>query len=158
VEIEAAQNALLCCECGICEIYACPMELQPCRINAFLKGEIRRRGLPFTPGPAGAVSIDRPYRRIPSKRMAARAGVLAYYDIPAEEFRDVPSCARVAIPLRMHAGLPSVPCVSPGQRVRMGECIADIPPGALGAKIHASIDGVVREIGDRIVIEAGGNT
>jgi Na+-translocating ferredoxin:NAD+ oxidoreductase RnfC subunit len=152
--IKAAQNAMLCCECGICEIYACPMELQPCRINVLLKGEIRRRGIPFQPPPAGAVSIDRPYRRIPSKRMASRAGVLSYYDLPVEEFRDVPSCARVAIPLRMHAGLPSTPCVSPGQRVRQGELIADIPPGALGAKIHASIDGVVREAGDRIVIEA----
>ncbi|MDR0589994.1 MAG: SLBB domain-containing protein [Spirochaetaceae bacterium] len=158
VEIQAAQNALLCCECGICEIYACPMELQPCRINVLLKGELRRRGIPFQPSPANAVSIDRPYRRIPTKRMASRAGVLPYYDIPAGEFRDVPSCARVAIPLRMHAGLPSAPCVSPGQRVRQGELIADIPPGALGAKIHASIDGVVREAGDRVVIEAEGKT
>ena len=158
VQIEAARNAMFCCECGICEIYACPMELQPCRINALLKGEIRRRGLPFRPPPANAVSIDRPYRRIPAKRMASRAGLLPYYDISAAAFRDVPGGTRVAIPLRMHAGLPSVPCVGPGQRVRQGELIADIPPGALGAKIHASIDGVVRETGDRVVIEAAGNT
>jgi Na+-translocating ferredoxin:NAD+ oxidoreductase RnfC subunit len=156
VDIAAARNALLCCECGICEIYACPMELQPCRINALLKGEIRRRGIPFRPPAAGAVSVDRPYRRIPSKRMAARAAVLPYYDQPVREFRDLPRCARVAIPVWMHAGVPSTPCVVPGQRVRCGELIADIPPASLGAKIHASIDGVVRETGDRIVIEAEG--
>jgi Na+-translocating ferredoxin:NAD+ oxidoreductase RnfC subunit len=152
----AARNALLCCECGICEIYACPMELQPCRINVLLKGEIRRLGMKFQPPPGGGPSLDRPYRRIPSKRMASRAGVLPYYDIPADEFRDVPGCDRVAIPLKMHAGLPSVPCVKAGQRVRQGELIADIPAGALGAKIHASIDGLVREAGNRIVIEAEG--
>jgi Na+-translocating ferredoxin:NAD+ oxidoreductase RnfC subunit len=157
VQIEAARNAMFCCECGICEIYACPMELQPCRINALLKGEIRRRGIQIQPPPGDAPSFDRPYRRIPSRRMASRAGVLPYYDIPADEFRDLPSCPRVAIPLRMHVGLPAVPCVKSGQRVRQGELIADIPSGALGVKIHASIDGVVKETGNRIVIEAEEN-
>jgi Na+-translocating ferredoxin:NAD+ oxidoreductase RnfC subunit len=158
VQIEAAQNALLCCECGICEIYACPMELQPCRINVLLKGEIRRRGIKYQPPPGGGPALDRPYRRIPSKRMASRAGVLPYYHIPADAFRDLPDCRRVAIPLRMHTGLPSLPCVKAGQRVRRGELIADIPAGALGAKIHASIDGLVKETEGRIVIEAEGNT
>jgi Na+-translocating ferredoxin:NAD+ oxidoreductase RnfC subunit len=157
VQIGAARNAMLCCECGICEIYACPMELQPCRINVLLKGEIRRRGIKFQPPPGGKPAIDRPYRRIPSKRMASRAGVLPYYDIPVEEFHDVPGCAQVAIPLQMHTGVPAEPCVKPGQRVRRGELIADIPAGALGAKVHASIDGLVRETGSRIVIEAEGN-
>ncbi|MDR2135420.1 MAG: SLBB domain-containing protein [Treponema sp.] len=158
VQIQAARNALLCCECGICEIYACPMELQPCRINVLLKGEIRRRGIEFRPPPGGGPAIDRPYRRIPSQRMASRAGVLPYYHIPVDEFRDAPGCGRVAIPLRMHAGVPAVPCVKAGQRVRQGELVADIPAGALGAKIHASIDGLVREAGNRIVIEAEGDT
>jgi Na+-translocating ferredoxin:NAD+ oxidoreductase RnfC subunit len=158
VEIEAARNAMLCCECGICEIYACPMELQPCRINTVIKGEMRRRGIKFQPSPGGPPSVDRPYRRIPSRRMAARAEVLSYYDAPADEFRDVPDCSRVAIPLQMHAGAAAAPCVKPGQRVSRGDLIADIPSGALGAKIHASINGVVREIGRRIVIEAEGNT
>jgi Na+-translocating ferredoxin:NAD+ oxidoreductase RnfC subunit len=157
VQIEAARNAMFCCECGICEIYACPMELQPCRINVLLKGEMRRRGIKFQPPPGGDPAIDRPYRRIPSKRMASRAGVLPYYDIPGEEFSDLPDCARVAIPLQMHAGVPAEPCVKPGQRVRRGELIADIPAGALGAKVHASINGLVRETGNRIVIEAEGN-
>jgi Na+-translocating ferredoxin:NAD+ oxidoreductase RnfC subunit len=158
VQIEAARNAMLCCECGICEICSCPMELQPCRINVLLKGEMRGRGIKYQPPPGGGPALDRPYRRIPSKRMASRAGVLPYYRIRADEFCELPGCKRVAIPLRMHAGLPAVPCVKAGQKVRQGELIADIPAGALGAKIHASIDGLVRETGSRIVIEAEGNT
>ena len=31
------RSAALCCECGICEIYACPMGLQPRQVNAALK-------------------------------------------------------------------------------------------------------------------------
>ena len=27
------QSAQMCCECGVCEVFACPMGLQPRRIN-----------------------------------------------------------------------------------------------------------------------------
>ena len=32
-----AMQALLCCECGVCEMFSCPMGLSPRRINAELK-------------------------------------------------------------------------------------------------------------------------
>ena len=32
----AVQNAALCCECGVCELFACPMSLQPRRVNALI--------------------------------------------------------------------------------------------------------------------------
>ena len=38
-------------------------------------------------------------------------------------------------------------------RVRKGQVIAEPPAGALGALIHASIDGRVTAVGERIVIE-----
>ncbi|MDR1899724.1 MAG: 4Fe-4S dicluster domain-containing protein [Treponema sp.] len=156
VTVEAAQNALLCCECGICEIYACPMELSPCRINILVKQELRRRGIRPEFPPAGPPSPDRPWRRIPSERMAARAGVLEYCrGNPLEHFVEPPYCARVSIPLQMHTGAASIPRVTAGQRVTTGELIADIPENSLGARIHASIDGVVKGIeGGRIIIEA----
>jgi Na+-translocating ferredoxin:NAD+ oxidoreductase RnfC subunit len=171
LKFEAAKNALLCCECGICEIYACPMELSPCRINILIKQELRRRGIRPEFSPGSPPSPDRPYRRIPSERMAARAGVLEYYPPeghgfspgtgcrgdPLGHFAEMSRCARVAIPLSMHAGAASVPCVTPGQRVKAGDLIADIPEHSLGARVHASISGVVGEIeGGRIIIEAEG--
>ncbi|MCR4402683.1 MAG: SLBB domain-containing protein [Firmicutes bacterium] len=62
---------------------------------------------------------------------------------------------RVDIPLLQHAGAPAVPCVRIGDEVREGQPIAEIPPGKLGARIHASISGRVTGIGDAITIEAG---
>jgi Na+-translocating ferredoxin:NAD+ oxidoreductase RnfC subunit len=159
--IPVAQNAMLCCECGICEIYACPMELQPCRINIMIKQEMRARGLKVPPREAGELSPDRDSKRVPSKRIASRAGVLEYGERPfyegAGRFIDVAECKRVTIPLRMHTGAPSKPCVEPGQRVTAGELVAEIPPGSLGARIHASIGGTVRSVTEGcIVIEAEG--
>ncbi|MDR1428678.1 MAG: 4Fe-4S dicluster domain-containing protein [Spirochaetaceae bacterium] len=154
LETRAAKNALLCCECGICEMYACPMELQPCRINILIKEEFRMRGLrpefPSGEDPSPA----RPYRRIPSERMAARAGISNYYGLAPQGFEDMSNVRRVSIPLKMHAGVPALPCVKTGEKVEAGSLIACIPQGKLGARIHASISGRVRLFDDRIVIEA----
>ena len=42
------RNAAICCECGICEEYACPMGLQPKRVNQVLKGALREAGIRYT--------------------------------------------------------------------------------------------------------------
>jgi Na+-translocating ferredoxin:NAD+ oxidoreductase RnfC subunit len=154
---EAAQYAMFCCECGICEMYSCPMELQPCRINIVIKEEMRRRGVMpnlteqvMDPEP----SPDWPYRRIPSERMAARVEVIQYYEKENCRFEDIPCCGQVSIPLKMHAGVSAVPCVEDGSFVNAGDLIAELPQGSLGARIHGSISGRVRLAGDRIVIEA----
>ena len=48
----------------------------------------------------------------------------------------------VVIPVGMHTGAPSAPCVQKGQRVKLGEVIAT-PVGALGLPVHASVSGEV---------------
>ena len=53
---------------------------------------------------------------------------------------------KVRIPLKMHAGAPSRPVVEEGDIVSRGQLIADIPENALGAKIHASMDGKVTAV------------
>ena len=80
-------NARLCCECGVCELYACPMGLFPRKINALLKQEL------------------------------ARAGVRRYYHLEIREMRT-----------------------------------AQPPEGAMGALIHASMDGRVARVDERIAI------
>jgi Na+-translocating ferredoxin:NAD+ oxidoreductase RnfC subunit len=158
----AARNAVFCCECGICEMYACPMELQPCRINILIKEEFRVRGIKIEKTPGDRPSPDWPWRRIPSRRMAARAEVLNYYDREESggdcgdfgSFEEITGCGKVSIPLKMHAGAPALPLVKTGETVKAGDLIADIPQGSMGARIHASISGTVRCFDDRIVIEA----
>jgi hypothetical protein len=45
--------------------------------------------------------------------------------------------------------------VRPGERVRAGDVVAAPAPGALGARIHASIDGTVGDVENgAVVIEA----
>ena len=48
----------------------------------------------------------------------------------------------VVIPVGMHLGAPSAPCVEKGQHVKMGEVIAT-PAGGLGLPVHASVSGEV---------------
>ena len=57
----------------------------------------------------------------------------------------------VRIPLRMHIGAPSRPVVEQGATVRRGDLIAAIPEGELGANIHASMGGVVAEVGANVI-------
>jgi Na+-translocating ferredoxin:NAD+ oxidoreductase RnfC subunit len=157
VENQAAQYATLCCECGICEIYSCPMELQPCRINILIKEELRQRNIRPVFPPAEDVDPFWSSRRVPSERMAARAGLFQFYHTETNRFAEAENPSKVFIPLKMHAGPPSIPCVGEGSRVKTGDLIADIAPGSLGAKIHASIDGIARLAENGIVIEAEGH-
>ena len=146
------RNAQLCCECGICETYACPMGLFPRKINAMLKGELGKTGIRYqVPQQEWTASSLREGRKAPSDKVAARVGVKKYYNY---EITDIitASADRVEIPVKMHIGAPSVAIVSIGDFVRVGQVIAQPPEGALGANVHASIDGRVTAVGERIVI------
>lgn len=147
------QSAQLCCECGVCEVYACPMGLQPRRINSLLKQRLGAAGFRYASTPE-AVCIpdgDRDLRKVPSRRLAARVGVLPYdsYDVK-ELVEDEPE--QVSLLLKMHIGAPAVPIVAPGDSVACGQQIAVCPDGALGSHIHASISGQIVSVGDAIVI------
>ncbi|MCK4848470.1 MAG: electron transport complex protein RnfC, partial [Candidatus Heimdallarchaeota archaeon] len=60
---------------------------------------------------------------------------------------------KVSIPLKQHIGDPALPIVKVGDHVKKGDLIGKIPEGSLGATVHASINGIVRNIGQEIVIE-----
>jgi biotin carboxyl carrier protein len=92
-------------------------------------------------------------RRTPLRQLVKRLGV-GEYEHPSEFGRINRRPSRVVIPLAQHVGSPAVPSVKVGQHVRKDDRIGDIPEGKLGAAVHASIDGVVREISQNIVIES----
>lgn len=57
--------------------------------------------------------------------------------------------------MSQHIGMPAGPVVRVGDRVKTGDLVGDITKGGLGAPVHASIDGVVRQVSyESIVIEA----
>ncbi len=147
-------SAVLCCECELCGLYICPMNLPIARVNGNIKRNLKALGWEgrvrdTTPVPR----LLRETTRISTDRLVARLGLLPYnVKVPFSEKR--PSPARVAIPLRQNVGAAAVPCVKAGQRVKKGQLIAEIPDGKLGARHHASISGVVKEVKDAIVIVA----
>jgi Na+-translocating ferredoxin:NAD+ oxidoreductase RnfC subunit len=66
---------------------------------------------------------------------------------------------KVGIKLKQHVGAPCEPIVQVGSRVTKGQAVGQVPvvngKPALGAPVHASIDGVVTAISDGVVwIEA----
>jgi len=135
--------AYLCCECGMCELFACPLGIQPRRILADLKAELLRRGIP-NPHTRGDLKPDgvRQYRQIPSSRLVQRLG-LSDYDVPAPLEDWTQDTRRVVLPMSQHVGRPAEPIVEVGQRVLEGDLIGEIEPGGIGARVHASIDGRV---------------
>lgn len=146
------QNAALCCECGVCEIYACPMGLQPRRINAVIKKALGEAGIKYNKGEGQTEeSTMREYRKIPTKRAAARAGAADYYDYNITELVSFEPC-KVRLPLKQHTGALSEPVVGNGEKVKKGQLIAKCPEGKLGANLHASIDGTVTLTDGSIVI------
>lgn len=153
---QLAKEAILCCECGICEDYACPMDLQPMRVNKLLKAELKNRGERYdlTEQKIQPHS-QREYRKIPPRSILARLGGIKGYDNPVPPLAEV-APDLVSIPLSQHIGAPAQPQVKPGDKVDIGQLIGKCPDGALGANIHASISGEVTAVSDSVIIERRG--
>ena len=147
-------GTLYCCECNLCTLYSCPEDLDPKNVCVQAKPEARERKLFF----AGRAEDVKPHpladsRRVPTKRLMAKLGLSGFRNVgPLEERPLAPR--RVVLPLKQHAGAPALATVRPGERVSVGDVVAAPAPGALGARIHASIAGTVRDVADAVVIEA----
>lgn len=156
--VEAAPDSLkmafACTECGVCEQYACFMDLSPRKMNALIKQELAAKGIKPDAPPAQPVPATmREHRKIPVKRLVTRLG-LDSYNKPAPLSGEEVAVAQVVLPLKQHVGAPGKPVVEPGQLVRRGDLVAAAPAEGLGANIHASIDGRVVEASGRIVLAA----
>lgn len=150
VDSPIAREALLCSECGICEKFACPMGLSPREVNAQLKKELMAAGVKWeNRGEALVASRFRDERRIPTSRLVSRLGLAGYEAHPHFAGDYTPS--EVRIPLRQHIGAPALAVVHAGDRVKPGDLIGEIPEGAMGARVHASIDGVVTAVENGII-------
>jgi Na+-translocating ferredoxin:NAD+ oxidoreductase RnfC subunit len=151
------ESALLCSGCGLCSVYACTMGLSPHVVNLTIKERLQAQQYVKSDGRRD-IQVDemKEYRKIPATRIVER---LQLHEYAARRLRVEVETApnRVEIPLSQHVGRPSVPAVGGGERVNRGDLIAAVPEGALGAAIHASIDGRVALVDDeRIIIERRG--
>lgn len=144
-------GAFLCCECRTCN-YACPVHLLPADIAISVKRDLLQAGLKNPYHRQTQADPYRDLRRVPMNRLVNRLG-LARYDVPAPLVEVRAAFRRVRLRLKQHTGAPARPVVNVGDRVKAGDLVGEIPPGALGARVHASISGVVREVSDVVVIE-----
>jgi Na+-translocating ferredoxin:NAD+ oxidoreductase RnfC subunit len=147
-------GTLYCCECNLCTFFSCPEDLDPKNVCVQSKPVARERGLTFKGSPESVQPHPMAeFRRVPIRRLIAKLGLGEFNNVgPLIESDFAPR--RVNIPLKQHAGMAAVPVVKCGERVREGDLVAVPEPGKLGARIHASIDGVVTVMENSIAIEA----
>ncbi|MCM1990191.1 4Fe-4S dicluster domain-containing protein [Oceanirhabdus seepicola] len=150
---EIIKETQLCSECGVCELYACPMGLSPRQVNIFLKNELREKGFRYKNTESEFYAREgRENRKIPTKRLMARVDVIKYYGQEIEESKEI-FVSTVKIPLQQHIGKSATSLVNIGEMVTKGQQIGSVEKGELGANIHASISGKVVEVNNFIVIE-----
>ena len=145
--------AYLCCECGLCSLYSCPEELYPKEACAASRQILREKNIEWKGDATPKPHIMQEYRRTPLKLLVRHLG-LTEYDQPAPFIEIDYSPRQVRLPLSQHIGAPAEPVVRVGEKVRKGQVVAEIPRGQLSARIHASMDGTIKNIGSEIVIQS----
>jgi len=145
-----------CCECNLCSLYSCPEDLDPknvCTQNKQRLAAERKRweDPPFNPRRA---EVHLENRKAPMTRLIQKLGLHGFRNVGPLD-NHLLETARVGIQLKQHLGAPCEPAVKAGDRVTNGQVVGRRPVSdgkpALGAPVHASIDGTVTEIGDGVV-------
>ena len=142
--------ATYCCSCGLCTLYACPEGLYPREACEQAKVTMRETGQSYQQSKPPQLHAMKEYRRVPTKSLLRRLRI-AKYEVPTPFIAAVPAPAEVRIPLQQHIGAPAQPLVTVGTVVTVGDLLADVPAGSLGAAIHASVAGEIIKITDQSV-------
>lgn len=154
-DFSGLKTAIGCSECGICELYSCPSDLSPKRLNIEIKHEFAKAGIKLDySGIKYEASSVIDYRKVPVSRLIERLNLKKYdVDAPLTEYEFKPS--RAVIRLSQHSGAPAISVVKVGQTVLEGELIGRADTKKLSANVHSSISGTVTEVNSKeIIIEA----
>ncbi|MBW1962811.1 MAG: 4Fe-4S dicluster domain-containing protein [Deltaproteobacteria bacterium] len=148
--------SLLCCDCGLCEIYSCPVGVSPRTLISHIKNEEMAAGRKFGKEKRKSeynVRPERLNRKVPVKRLIQKLGVAQFdREAPFSDQEIRPS--HLNLRLKQHIGRPADPAVKKGDKVTAGQVIGEIPDGEFGAHVHAPLAGIVRDVSkDNILIE-----
>ncbi|MGD1044944.1 MAG: 4Fe-4S dicluster domain-containing protein [Bacteroidota bacterium] len=146
------QSAQLCCACGLCTLYSCPEDLYPKEACDKAKTDLHAKEIKWIGDRDVHIHPIYDGRHVPLKKLVAKLGI-EEYDKRAHFIEKNFSPDQVRLPLLQHLGTPAKAIVSIGQKVKAGEPVADIPEGKLGARIHTSIDGLVKSVDGEIIIK-----
>ncbi len=138
-------DAANCCDCGLCEMFSCPMGLSPRRVNGYMKGKLRERGIMVDKNmsPVAREAVD--LSKVPTDRLIARLGLAKYNGLHAHDCINL-NPKEVFIPFSQHIGKPAKGVKGVGEAVSEGEMIASADETGLSANIHASIQGTISEV------------
>jgi Na+-translocating ferredoxin:NAD+ oxidoreductase RnfC subunit len=145
-----------CCECNLCSLYSCPEDLDPknvCTQNKqrLLAEKKRWEDPPFNPR---RPELHLENRKAPMGRLMQKLGLTGFRNV-GPLVNNLLAADKVGIGLKQHIGAPCEPVVNVGDRVTKGQVVGRRPvvdgKPALGAPVHASIDGTVTEIRDGVV-------
>ena len=149
------EYALLCCECSLCSLYACPEGLNPREVCVSAKADLRERKINFRNSSLAVFKEAeahplRDFRKVPVKKLVTRLG-LKDYDKPAPYLDLDYKAQKVKILLSQHIGTPCEAVVKEGESVRKGQAVGDVAADKLGCPVHASIDGRVSRVNSRYI-------
>jgi len=145
-----------CCECNLCSLYSCPEDLDPknvCTQNKrrLMAEKTRWENPPFNPKRAEQHMKN---RKAPTRRLMQKLGLIQFRNV-GPMIKELLETDRVGVKLKQHIGAPCEPVVAKGDRVSKGQVVGRRPvqngKPALGAPVHASIDGTVVGIQDGVV-------
>jgi Na+-translocating ferredoxin:NAD+ oxidoreductase RnfC subunit len=145
-----------CCECNLCSLYSCPEDLDPKNVCTQNKRRLAAEKStwddpPFNPD-RPAVHLNN--RRAPMIKLMQKLGLTGFVNVGPLDGKLLVA-DRVGIKLKQHVGAPCAPTVAVGATVRHGQQIGTPPTQngkpALGAPVHASIDGRVAAIRDGVI-------
>ncbi|MCK4551947.1 MAG: 4Fe-4S dicluster domain-containing protein [Tenericutes bacterium] len=149
----AISSVVSCCNCGLCTLYACPMDLDPGKITNMVKQSLLKKGAKTEKIIPYEVDPLRESKKVPTKRLIARIE-LSDYDVAAPLIHSIFETRNVKIMLKQHIGVSATSIVRVGEPVTKGTLIASCGDN-LGANIHASISGkVINLTDDYIEIQA----
>ncbi len=150
------RGTAFCCECNLCSMYSCPEDLDPREACADNKRRLAQAGEKWADAPFNETRADLHMndRKAPIKRLMRKLGLMQFNNV-GPLVPDLLATGKVGIKLKQHVGAPCEASVSPGQAVRKGDVLAGPPmtegKPALGAPVHASIDGTITAIADGVV-------
>ena len=145
-----------CCECNLCSMYSCPEDLDPKNVCSQNKRRLmaekkRWENPPFNPQ---RPEMHMANRKAPMQRLLTKLGLRQFRNVGPLQEGLLPA-VKVGIKLKQHLGAPCEPLVNAGDRVKKGQTIGRPPVNngkpALGAAVHASIDGVVTAVENGVI-------
>ena len=137
-------SVVSCCDCGLCTLYACPMDLDPGKLTNMVKQSLLKKGVKTEKIVPFETDVLRDYKKVPTKRLIARLE-LSEYNVPAPLIQTVFKTKYVKILLKQHIGVTATPIVKVGETVSVGTLIASCGD-KLGANIHSSIRGRITKV------------